>query len=404
MAIEVPDPPPWADELTSVGVTGTNGKTSTTLWLAAMLATLGRPVAVATTLGYALDDEPFAAEKDFGGFLATMRAALARGGAYAALEMTSEALAMGFARAWPARVGVFTNLSFDHLDAHGTPEHYLASKAQLFMHLRPGGTAVLNAADGCGALLEEVLPGGIEVVRYGLASRGETTRAEVVGRDVTFDWAGTQVLLDDRPALRVRAIGEVFAENAIAAWLGAVAAGADPQTAATALAEAPAPPGRFDVVNPMPEAGAPRVVVDYAHTPDALTRTLATAKTLARRDDGAVRVVFGAGGGRDPSKRPVMGEAAADADAVWITTDNPRDEDPAVIAEAVAEGLPGHANCRILLARDAAIREAIAASRGGDVVLVAGKGHERDMVIGGQKVTFSDGEVARAALRGDPLS
>lgn len=397
--IEVPDPPPWADQLTSVGVTGTNGKTSTTLWLGAMLATVSRPVGIATTLGYALDDEAFEAGRDFGGFLSAMRATLDRGGSHAALEMTSEALAMGFARAWPSQVGVFTNLSFDHLDAHGSPEHYLASKAQLFMHLRPGGTAVLNAADPCGALLQEVLPDGIEVVRYGLASRGDTTDADVVGRAVSFDWSGTRVELEDRPALRVRAIGEVFAENAVAAWLGAIAAGAEPAVAAAALAEAPAPPGRFDLVNPEPEAGAPRVVVDYAHTPDALGRTVATAKSLASRDGGAVRLVFGAGGGRDPSKRPIMGEAASGADAVWITTDNPRHEDPSAIAEAVAEGLANHPDCRILLARDEAIRSAIAASGTGDVVLVAGKGHERDMVVGGEKVAFSDGEIALAALR-----
>src|SRR3984957_8918227 len=134
-----PAPPDWSRHLFTVGVTGTNGKTSTTRWTAACLARVARPVAQTTTLGSFLDDAPFPAARDFAGFLATMRAALDAGGRFAAIEVTSEALARGFARAWPSRVGVFTNLSHDHLDAHGSPEHYLASKAQLFVGLPARG-------------------------------------------------------------------------------------------------------------------------------------------------------------------------------------------------------------------------------------------------------------------------
>ncbi len=132
-------PPDWSRRLTTVGVTGTNGKTSTTRWIGACLARLARPVAQTTTFGSFLDDAPFEASRDFEGFLATMRAAIDQGGRFAAIELTSEALARGFARAWPCSVGVFTNLTQDHLDAHGSPEHYLASKAQLFVTLPPDG-------------------------------------------------------------------------------------------------------------------------------------------------------------------------------------------------------------------------------------------------------------------------
>ena len=157
----VPAPPEWSGELTTVGVTGTNGKTSTTFYAAAALASLCSPVAQTTTLGSFLDREPFETSFDMKGFLATMRAGLNRGGRYAAIELTSEALGLGFAKAWPCQVGVFTNLTRDHVDAHGSAEHYLASKAQLFLHLPADGTAVLNGCDPASALLSEVIPEGV---------------------------------------------------------------------------------------------------------------------------------------------------------------------------------------------------------------------------------------------------
>src|SRR5882672_10783751 len=165
--------PEWSRRLTTVGVTGTNGKTSTTRWTAACLACIARPVAQTTTLGSLLDDTPFDTTRDFDGFLATMRAALDRGGRFAAIELTSEALARGFARAWPCAIGVFTNLTHDHLDVHGSPEHYLASKAQLFVNLPPDGAAVLNACDPASELIAAVTPPGVRVVRYAIASRGK---------------------------------------------------------------------------------------------------------------------------------------------------------------------------------------------------------------------------------------
>ncbi|AUX46422.1 hypothetical protein SOCE26_079280 [Sorangium cellulosum] len=395
-----PPPPsaPWASRLFTVGVTGTNGKTTTTTLVAAALARLGGPVARVTTLGSFLDDERLDVPFDHAGFVETMRRCLDRGGRRAAIELTSEALALGFARAWPCRVGVFTNLTRDHLDAHGSAEHYLASKAQLFVHLPEGGAAILNGCDPASSLLEEVVPGGVRVLRYGAPSRGEAhAPLDLRARRVDVGWDGTRVALEASarfgaapPALSTRAIGDVFAEDALAAFAAAVASGVPPAEAAAAIAAAAPPPGRFEVV-----AERPRVVVDYAHTPDALARTLAAARRLAagRR----LTVVFGAGGDRDRDKRPLMGAAARAADRVVLTSDNPRGEDPAAIAAAIRAGLGDHGDVAVVLDRARAIEGAVTSAAEGEIVVIAGKGHEAEQVIAGERRRFSDREVARAA-------
>jgi UDP-N-acetylmuramoyl-L-alanyl-D-glutamate--2,6-diaminopimelate ligase len=381
-------------------VTGTNGKTSTTLWTAACLGRVARPVAQTTTLGSYLDDTPFESSRDFQGFLATMRAALERGGRFAAIELTSEALARGFARAWPCSVGVFTNLTHDHLDSHGSPEHYLASKAQLFVSLPPGGTAVLNAADEASELIASVLPEGVHVVRFAVPSRGEARGAvDLRATSVETSWEGTRVLLEASDGLataprelRVRAIGDIYAENAIAALAAAMVSGVPAEQALAALAEAAVPAGRFE---PILQPGAPRVVIDYAHTPDALERTLSTARGLC---EGSLVVVFGAGGDRDRDKRGPMGAAASLADRIVLTSDNPRGEDPARIADAIAAGVRDRSRVTIELDRRAAIRTAIGDGSPGDVVLVAGKGHEKEQLVAGRRLLFDDAAEARAAL------
>jgi UDP-N-acetylmuramoyl-L-alanyl-D-glutamate--2,6-diaminopimelate ligase len=395
-------------ELTTVGVTGTNGKTSTTRWTAACLARISRPVAQTTTLGSFLDDEPFATTRDFGGFLATMHAARDRGGRFAAIELTSEALARGFARAWPCRIGAFTNLSHDHLDAHGSPEHYLASKAQLFVALAPGGHAVLNACDEASSLLAEIVPVHAAIVRYAVPSRGPvravsarvSEEPELLATSVEPGWEGTRIeirphgaLAHGPRALCIRAIGDIYAENALAALAAALVAGVPPDAAAAALAAAPVPPGRFE---PVPGgARAPHVVVDYAHTPDALSRTLAVARRLCR---GALVVVFGAGGDRDKDKREPMGAAASLADRVVLTSDNPRTEDPARIADAIRAGIRAGVPVVTQLDRRTAIAGAIAAAAEGDVVVIAGKGHETRQIVGDRSAPFDDRAEARTAL------
>ncbi len=402
-------PPDWSRRLTTVGVTGTNGKTSTTRWTAACLARVSQPVAQTTTLGSFLDDAPFETSRDFNGFLATMRAAIDRGGRFAAIEMTSEALARGFARAWPCAVGVFTNLTHDHLDVHGSPEHYLASKAQLFVTLPPGGAAVLNGCDPASDLIAAVIPPGVRVVRYAVASREESHRSrspssggepELRATAVEPGWGGTRIaiaasgeLAHAPRELTIRAIGDIYAENALAALSAALLAGVPPHDAARALAEAPVPPGRFQVLT---RDRSPRVVVDYAHTPDALARTLAIARALC---EGELWVVFGAGGGRDRDKRAPMGVAASSADHVVLTSDNPRGESPARIADRIRDGIRTCVDVRVELDRRAAIRLAILDAGERDVVVIAGKGHEVDQTVGDRALSFDDVLEANAAFR-----
>lgn len=395
---KVPAPPAWKSALSTVGVTGTNGKTSTTTWIAAALKSLGGPIARATTVGFFLDDEKIEIENHYGGFLRGMRRALDAGARHTTIELTSEALARGFASAWPCEVGVFTNLTHDHLDAHGSPEHYLASKAQLFLSLPPGGTAVLNAADPVFELLAEVVPKEVRQVSYAVPARGEVQgEPDIVAKSVEISWEGTRILCETKDPklpteIRVRSIGHIYAENALAALLGAVAAGVSPDDAAEALANAAPPPGRFEIVNERPW-----VVIDYAHGPDALDRTVQTCRHLA--GEGRLFVVFGAGGRRDREKRAPMGRAARPADRLILTTDNPRDEKPSAIARAIRQGLSGHPYVRTVLNRKKAIETAIREAADDDVVLIAGKGHETTQTIGGKVRQFSDVEVALEALR-----
>lgn len=401
--VRVPSPPAWHAKLRTVGVTGTNGKSTTTTWLSAALRMRGKPVARATTLGFFIDDELIDIEPNYAGFLVGMKRALDAGAEVAAIELTSESLAQGFARAWPCAVGVFTNLTHDHLDAHQSAEHYLASKAQLFVSLAPGSHAVLNASDPVYSLLSEVLPSGVHRHAYGGCSRGEPHGTpDLVAVSTSLDWEGTTITCSVRDPgsglpteLRVRAIGDIHAENALAALLGAVAMGIDPESAARAIGHASPPPGRFEVVHQRPY-----VVVDYAHNPDAIRRVVDSARRLADLEKGArVFVVFGAGGTRDRDKRVPMGQAARRADRVVLTTDNARAEDPRAIASAIADGLRGHPSVRTILDRQEAIRTVIAEAAERDIVLILGKGHESDQLVGDTKRPFSDAGVALDALR-----
>lgn len=382
-------------------MTGTNGKTSTTALVAAALARAHAPVVRVTTVGCFLDEERLDVSFDHTGFVAAMRIGVERGGRFAAIELTSEALALGFAKAWPCRVGVFTNLTRDHFDAHKSAEHYLASKAQLFMGLPRDGAAVLNGCDPASLLLADVVPPGVRAVRYGVATRGAPVAPlDVEGVYPTVSWTGTRITLRSAGAfgtlpdvLTTRAIGHVFAENALAAFAAALCAGVAPEAAVEGIAAASPPPGRFEVVRERPY-----VVVDYAHTPDALSRTLAAARALVL---GQVWVVFGAGGHRDRDKRPLMGKAAEGADRIVLTSDNPRDEDPAAIAAQIRSGIADNrrAGLEIELDRAQAITSAVVGAAPDDVIVVAGKGHEGEQIFADRRVPFSDRDVARAAIR-----
>jgi UDP-N-acetylmuramoyl-L-alanyl-D-glutamate--2,6-diaminopimelate ligase len=396
---------PFAEEMFTVGITGTNGKTSTTLMLVSMLRAAGLPTCFETTLGGGTELDALGST-DREPFVQRARAAHAEGVRHLAVEVTSEALARGWSKRWRFDLGVFTNLSRDHLDAHGNFEHYLASKAQLFVHLGPGRTAVLNAADPCSRLLDRVIPGDVQRRFYAAPTRGtahfppdlavqelevrpDGTRARLAPSVFAEQLAGT---------LELALIGHVFVENALAATLAGLALGLSPNTVQCGLRNIERLPGRFEVI-----ARTPLVAIDYAHTPDALSQTLATARGLANNaSQGRVIAVFGAGGNRDQAKRRPMGEAVGKlADYAIITNDNPRNEDPRAIAQALAAGCRrgGRAHARIVLDRRQAIQQAIESARPHDVVVICGKGHETGQAIGGAIEPFDDAATARSILR-----
>jgi UDP-N-acetylmuramoyl-L-alanyl-D-glutamate--2,6-diaminopimelate ligase len=397
-----PPPPAWAHDIATIGVTGTDGKTSTTRFCAAGLAAakLG-PVARMTTVDAGIDDALGPPPADHGEFLAMMQSLHERGGRHAAIEATSATLALGFARAWPVRVGVFTNLGLDHMRTHGTPEHYLAAKAQLFLALPAGGAAVLNAGDANSALIAEVLPAKVRALWFAGPGMAEDREVDLRVRAIVPSWAGLELALEAREQLgpipnrlRLRTAAPFQASNAAAALLACIALGVNGLVAAAGIEACLPPPGRFELVTVAGVIG-PRVVVDYAHTPEALHAALTSARALC---PGRVIVVLGAGGDGDRGKRPALGRVASMADEVWLTSDNPRNEDPATIAADLAEGLAADLRRTVELDRDRAIAGAVAQASVGDLVLIAGKGHERIQEIAGERRPFCDQDSARAAL------
>ncbi|HLT36240.1 MAG TPA: UDP-N-acetylmuramoyl-L-alanyl-D-glutamate--2,6-diaminopimelate ligase [Enhygromyxa sp.] len=394
----------WAESMFTFGVTGTNGKTSTTHLIAAAVMAAGHSTLRVGTVGVVLDDQPLARGKTFQDFLATMRTAAERGCRHAAIEATSQGLAQGYARAWRFDLGVFTNLSPDHFTTHGSWEHYLAAKAQLFVHLGPGRTAVLNAADQHALFIDQATPADVIRRWFAAPSRGPKLReADLEASTVELDPAGTTIELCPSPAaeqlggrLRTKMVGAVFGENALAAALAALAAGIPGDAVVRGIASCLVVPGRFEVLDHGDDR--PTVVVDYAHSPDALAHTCASARQLAR---GRVIVVFGAGGGSTPEKREPMGEiVGAAAELAIVTNDNPRDEDPRAIAAMLEAGLlrAGRAQVVIELDRKRAIARALEQAVAGDVVVIAGKGHERGQQLRGRTLPFSDVDVVRELL------
>jgi UDP-N-acetylmuramoyl-L-alanyl-D-glutamate--2,6-diaminopimelate ligase len=386
-----------------VGVTGTNGKTTTTWMLESIFRAAGWRAGLIGTTGVRLGDEqrqvalttPESPE-----LFGLLREMVERGVQAVAIEVSSHALVQRRAYGLGCEAAVFTNLSHDHLDYHGTMERYLDAKLMLFdgrnLDPAPGArttwTAVVDADDPAAAsVVAAARSGGGELASFGEAKGSRYRIAALTPRergltfDLRHDGGGTPIAL---PLL-----GRHNAWNAAGAFAAARAMGVAPETAAAGLAEMPAVPGRLERV----EAGQPfLVVVDYAHTPDALERALAAAR---EHGGGRVLLVFGCGGDRDRAKRPAMGKvAAAGSDLGWVTSDNPRGEDPAAIAAEILAGAPGR-GLQLELDRRAAIVAALAAARPGDAVVIAGKGHETTQTIGPRVLPFDDREVAREALR-----
>jgi len=399
--------------LVVVGVTGTNGKTTISYLVEALLRARGLETGVIGTIQYvgggvvreASQTTPEALELQ--GLLAEMVAAGVGG---VAMEVSSHALEQRRVDGIAYDVAIFTNLTQDHLDFHGTMERYAQAKARLFFELlrdggKPRSAAVLNADDPVGAEWAQRLAaeGRVRVLTFGLGGLGRLGSEPTV-RPRAWESALDGIRLEAAtPAgvvtLRSPLIGEHNVLNLLGAVATGVALGLGPATIARALGAVASVPGRFERVT----AGQDfLVVVDYAHTPDALHRVLETARRLT---PGRLGVVFGAGGDRDRGKRPIMGRIAAElADRVWLTSDNPRSEDPRAILEEISVGVvpvpPGgytsHPD------RREAIRDALGWARAGDTLVIAGKGHETYQIIGAQVLPFDDRQVVRDILAGSP--
>jgi UDP-N-acetylmuramoyl-L-alanyl-D-glutamate--2,6-diaminopimelate ligase len=380
-----------ARRLPVVGITGTNGKTTTAHLLEAALTHAGHRTLLLGTTGHRLAGQPIPARHttpEAPVIQALLHQAERTECSHAVMEVSSIGLDLHRVDALPFRVAAFTSFSQDHLDFHGDMDRYFASKARLFTQLlAPDGVAVLHADDPAIARLK--LPGK-STLRYGRSSLCDVRITEPVA-----DLSGCRAtlhLFGQTRELRTPLVGAHNLENSVCAFTIALALGLEAEPILAGLAAAPPVPGRLQPV-PSPPAG-PTVFVDYAHTPDALTRVLDALRPLTR---GQVHTVFGCGGDRDREKRPLMGRAAElGSDTIWVTSDNPRTENPQSIIDDIVSGLSAPAQ-RSTNRRDA-IDAAIAAAGPADVVLIAGKGHETTQTIGGVAHPFDDAIVASESL------
>ena len=381
------------ESLDLVGITGTNGKTTTAYLVRALLEADGRQTGLLGTVKSVIGGAELAVERTTPEAIDLQRgfrAMLDAGDVACVMEVSSHALELGRVAESNFAVGVFTNLTQDHLDFHPTMEDYFQAKRKLFTEMG-ARVAVINLDDPYGLRLATD-PQIRNTITVALDHPGATYRADEVRTGLT----GSRFVLhspDGVAELSSPLRGRFNVSNAIAAFAAARAVGVPFDTAVAAIEQAGQVPGRFETV----EAGQGfAVLVDYAHTPDSLENVLGAARNLTA---GRLHVVFGCGGDRDRKKRPLMGEIAARlADRIFVTSDNPRSEDPEAIITEILTGIDRPVE------RDpdrrAAIFAAIAGARDGDVVVIAGKGHEQGQEFAdGEKVPFDDVKVAREALR-----
>uniref|UniRef100_B8HUW1 UDP-N-acetylmuramoyl-L-alanyl-D-glutamate--2,6-diaminopimelate ligase n=1 Tax=Cyanothece sp. (strain PCC 7425 / ATCC 29141) TaxID=395961 RepID=B8HUW1_CYAP4 len=380
-----------------VGVTGTNGKTTTTHLIEYLLNQTGQPTALLGTLytrwpGYqetAVHTTPFAVELQ--GQLAS---AVKAGCPFAVMEVSSHALAQGRVQGCTFQVGVFTNLTQDHLDFHKDLEDYFSAKALLFSPGYLSGKAIINQDDPYGQRLIQQL----EPAQVWTYSTSDST-ADFYTRDLNYLANGVEGILhtpEGEIAFTSPLVGQFNVANLLAAVGAALSLGVNLTTIAAALPQFSGVPGRMQQVQVAPSQDI-SVIVDYAHTPDSLENMLRAARPFVKH---RMICVFGCGGDRDRTKRPKMGGIAAQlADQVVVTSDNPRTEDPQRILEDILTGVPDGVNLIVEGDRRKAIQTAILNAQPGDSVLIAGKGHEDYQILGTEKVHFDDREEAQAALQ-----
>jgi UDP-N-acetylmuramoyl-L-alanyl-D-glutamate--2,6-diaminopimelate ligase len=406
-----------AQRMAVAGVTGTNGKTTTTWILRSLLESASRPTGVIGTIEYndGLTSVPAALTTPDALTIARSLAAMRdRQTRYAALELSSHALHQGRTSGLSLDVGIITNVTRDHLDYHASEDEYLRAKANIARHLKPGGILALNADDPRHRDILDCLEADVRIVTFGCDSQADV-RAELLPRqdglaseNRVAGWHVRSADLEPCPAgarfrlkygveeveCRLPLPGRHNVSNALAAACAALHFGLSLEEIAAGLEECCVIPGRLERV----DCGQPfEVFVDYAHTDDALARVIGSVREMTA---GRVIVVFGAGGNRDRGKRPGMGRAAAAADRVILTSDNPRDEDPKQIIEDILAGFAETGvEPWIEADRQQAIQAALETAQPGDAVLIAGKGHEKVQIIGDERFPFDDAAICRNLLR-----
>ena len=375
-------------DLTLAGVTGTNGKTTTAYLVHELLCRLQRRGTLLSTVEFRTPETVQAAGNTTPGpeqFYNLLKQTVAEGGDFVSMELSSHALDQHRTDGVQFTSAVFTNFTGDHLDYHKTMEHYFASKRRLFTEML-SGTAIINIDDAAGRLLAEELPG--RCVTFGTAPEAD---CRIFPGELTA--SGSTFALERggcRFALQTRLNGLYNLYNLTGALLSAECCGARWQDLMPLVPECRPAPGRLEAL----EVNGVTFFVDYAHTDDALTQALRGLRTFAPR---RILTVFGCGGDRDRTKRPRMGNAAAQySDLLIVTSDNPRSEDPLQIIAEIRAGIPDGTACHVEVDRAAAIRLAYQLAEPGDVVLVAGKGHEDYQEINGIRHPFDD----RAVIRG----
>jgi UDP-N-acetylmuramoyl-L-alanyl-D-glutamate--2,6-diaminopimelate ligase len=383
-----------------IGVTGTNGKTSTTMLLKTILRSAGHKTGLFGTIENSLDDEVFPAShttpesRDLQEMLEML---VEKGAEYAVMEVSSHALALDRVYGCDFRAGIFTNLTQDHLDFHPDMEDYFQAKLRLFRQIDKleladpqGRYLVLNSDDPYSKKIASEV--SCKVIYYGIQKKSDYMAKNIrVGLNgIYFELVHPNGILE----MHLRMTGEFTVYNCLAAVAVALEEGIETDIIKNALAETKVP-GRFE---PVQEGQNFAVVVDYAHTPDSLQNAIRTARQVA---DNRVITVFGCGGDRDRSKRPIMGQIGTEeSDYSIITSDNPRTEDPSSIMKDVLAGAVEDSNkYECIIDRRKAIQKGISMAKKGDLVLIAGKGHEDYQVIGVKKYPFSDLLVAREAIK-----
>jgi UDP-N-acetylmuramoyl-L-alanyl-D-glutamate--2,6-diaminopimelate ligase len=392
-----------ATKLKMAGVTGTNGKTTTTFLIKHICEKAGVRCGLIGTVRYEIGERILPATRttpeslDLQELLAQMRGA---GCKAAAMEVSSHALAQERTRGLEWDVAVFTNLTQDHLDFHGTMENYFDAKAKLFTQLaaqqkKRKAIAVINSDDRYGVQLATRLEKKVPVVTYGMGARADfrasSYRMEFGGTSYQLDAKGKSYLV------RIPLIGRFNVANSLAALAAANALGIGLREAIVSLGKSPQVPGRLEAV---PARRQFQVFVDYAHTPDALLNVI---KTLRELEPRRLIVVFGCGGDRDRQKRPLMAEVVdQNADRAIITSDNPRKEDPEAIIAEVAKGFRSN-HYEKIVDRAAAITRAVELAQPRDVVLIAGKGHENYQEFADHTIPFDDMQMAKRAVEDHPV-